>query len=163
MKGRIVLFLFALPFHEAVGNTTFLNAYVEMVSALTTTGATLFPEPGRLAAPLHTWRATVGWLGGLFIWVGAIAVLGGRGAVFATIESVETFVVAHYDQQISRLAEEEIYPEVALALDECMRDEDHHREDAKERQDGEHGLICRIWQVLVESGSAVAVVLARVM
>jgi len=68
-------FLFALPFHQAVGNTTFLNAYVEMVSSLTTTGATLFERPGRLAAPLHTWRATVGWLGGLFIWVGAIAVL----------------------------------------------------------------------------------------
>jgi trk system potassium uptake protein len=68
-------FLFALPFHQAVGNTTFLNAYVEMVSSLTTTGATLFERPGRLAAPLHTWRATVGWLGGLFVWVGAIAVL----------------------------------------------------------------------------------------
>lgn len=71
----VLPFLLALPFHEAVGNTTFLNAYVEMVSALTTTGATLFAEPGRLAAPLHTWRATVGWIGGLFIWVGAIAVL----------------------------------------------------------------------------------------
>ncbi|SMH55243.1 TrkH family potassium uptake protein [Maritimibacter sp. HL-12] len=68
-------FLFALPFHQAVGNTTFVNAYVEMVSSLTTTGATMFERPGRLAPPLHTWRATVGWLGGLFIWVGAIAVL----------------------------------------------------------------------------------------
>jgi trk/ktr system potassium uptake protein len=68
-------FLLALPFHEAVGNTSFLNAYVEMVSSLTTTGATLFDDPGRLAPALHTWRATVGWLGGLFIWVGAIAVL----------------------------------------------------------------------------------------
>ncbi|GKY89001.1 potassium transporter TrkG [Sinisalibacter aestuarii] len=68
-------FLFALPFYEAVGNTSFLNAYVEMVSALTTTGATLFDDPARLAPPLHTWRATVGWLGGLFIWVGAISVL----------------------------------------------------------------------------------------
>jgi trk system potassium uptake protein TrkH len=68
-------FVFALPFYEAVRNTTFLNSYVEMVSALTTTGATLFDQPGRLAPPIHTWRATVGWLGGLFIWVGAIAVL----------------------------------------------------------------------------------------
>lgn len=68
-------FLLALPFHQAVGNTSFLNAYVEMVSDLTTTGATLFDDPARLAPPIHTWRATVGWLGGLFIWVGAIAVL----------------------------------------------------------------------------------------
>lgn len=66
---------FALPFHDAVGNTTFLNAYVEMVSSLTTTGATLYDEPGRLAMSFHLWRATVGWLGGLFVWVGAIAVL----------------------------------------------------------------------------------------
>ncbi|PIE07369.1 MAG: potassium transporter TrkH [Rhodobacterales bacterium] len=68
-------FLFAIPFHAAVGNTTFFNAYVEMVSCLTTTGATLYGDPGRLAPPLHTWRAAVGWLGGLFMWVGAIAVL----------------------------------------------------------------------------------------
>ena len=68
-------FLFALPFHEAVGNTTFFNAYVEMVSCLTTTGATLYDDPGRLTPALHTWRATVGWVGGLFMWVGAIAVL----------------------------------------------------------------------------------------
>jgi trk system potassium uptake protein TrkH len=66
---------FALPFHDAVRNTTFLNAYVEMVSSLTTTGATLFDDPGRLAPSLHLWRATVGWLGGLFVWIGAIAVL----------------------------------------------------------------------------------------
>ncbi|MCB1348749.1 MAG: TrkH family potassium uptake protein, partial [Maritimibacter sp.] len=51
-------FLFALPFHEAVGNTTFFNAYVEMVSCLTTTGATLYDDPGRLSPALHTWRAT---------------------------------------------------------------------------------------------------------
>lgn len=65
----------ALPFHDAVQSTTWLNAYVEMVSSLTTTGATLFVGEGRLAPSLHLWRATVGWLGGLFIWVGAIAVL----------------------------------------------------------------------------------------
>jgi len=41
------LFL-ALPFREVVGNTTYLNAVLEMVSALTTTGATLFDDPDRL-------------------------------------------------------------------------------------------------------------------
>lgn len=68
--------LLAVPFQQAVRNTTFLNAYVEMVSSLTTTGATLFDEAGRLSPSLHLWRATVGWLGGLFIWVSAVAVLG---------------------------------------------------------------------------------------
>ena len=69
---------------------------------------------------------------------------------------------AHYDQQISRLAYEGIHPEVALALDQCMRDEDHHREDARCRQDKEMGLLGRCWQGVVEWGSATAVVFARI-
>ncbi|WP_371038334.1 MULTISPECIES: TrkH family potassium uptake protein [unclassified Rhodosalinus] len=65
----------AIPFHEAVRTTSFLNAYVEMVSCLTTTGATLFEDPGRLVPALHLWRAQVGWLGGLLIWVAAASIL----------------------------------------------------------------------------------------
>ncbi|SFR13824.1 potassium transporter TrkG [Poseidonocella sedimentorum] len=65
----------AVPFHHAVGNTSFLNAWFEMVSSLTTTGATLFDTPGRLPTTLHLWRGLVGWLGGFFIWVAAIALL----------------------------------------------------------------------------------------
>ncbi|REC57649.1 TrkH family potassium uptake protein [Rhodosalinus sediminis] len=64
----------AVPFHEAVRTTSFLNAYVEMVSCLTTTGATLF-EPERLSPALHLWRAQVAWLGGLLIWTAAAAIL----------------------------------------------------------------------------------------
>ncbi|WP_300517795.1 potassium transporter TrkG [Aliiroseovarius sp.] len=71
----ILPLMLAVPFHQAVRNTSFLNAYVEMVSALTTTGATLFDDPGRLPDSVHLWRALVGWMGGLFIWVGAIAIL----------------------------------------------------------------------------------------
>ena len=58
------LFL-AVPFHEGLGTTSFLNAYIEMVSSITTTGATLFDTPGRLNDSLHLWRAQVGWMGGL--------------------------------------------------------------------------------------------------
>jgi trk system potassium uptake protein TrkH len=65
----------AIPFHDALGNTTFLNAYFDMVSALTTTGADLFPDPGRLSEPLHLWRALVGWMGGLLMWIAAAAIL----------------------------------------------------------------------------------------
>ncbi|WP_120635589.1 TrkH family potassium uptake protein [Ruegeria sp. EL01] len=65
----------AVPFHDALGNTTFLNAYFDMVSALTTTGADLFPDPDRLTAPLHLWRALVGWMGGLLMWISAAAIL----------------------------------------------------------------------------------------
>jgi len=66
--------MLAYPFMQAVQNTTFLNAYVEMVSSLTTTGATLF-DPERLPDSVHLWRALVGWMGGFFIWLTAFAVL----------------------------------------------------------------------------------------
>lgn len=71
--------LFAVPFQAAIRTTSFLNAYVEMVSSFTTTGATLFEDPTRLAPSLHLWRATVAWLGGFYIWVGAIAVMAPMG------------------------------------------------------------------------------------
>ncbi|QMU57549.1 MAG: TrkH family potassium uptake protein [Boseongicola sp.] len=66
--------MFAVPFYEAVPDTRFINAYVEMVSSITTTGLTLF-DAERLPDTLHLWRAMVGWLGGLFIWVTAVAIL----------------------------------------------------------------------------------------
>ncbi|MFU8776120.1 MAG: TrkH family potassium uptake protein [Roseovarius sp.] len=65
----------AIPFYGGVRNTTFLNAYFEMVSSFTTTGATLFGAPGRLIDSLHLWRALVGWGGGLLLWISASAVL----------------------------------------------------------------------------------------
>ena len=67
--------MLAVPLHQALSNTTFLNAYVEMVSSLTTTGASVFDSPGRLPASVHLWRGIVGWLGGLIMWVGAVAIL----------------------------------------------------------------------------------------
>jgi trk system potassium uptake protein TrkH len=67
--------LFAIPFHQAVPDTTFFNAWWEMLSSFTTTGATLYDGPGRLADTLHLWRAMVGWMGGLLILVGAAALL----------------------------------------------------------------------------------------
>ncbi|MCQ0093192.1 TrkH family potassium uptake protein [Roseovarius sp. M141] len=65
----------AIPFYEGLRTTTFLNAYFEMVSSFTTTGATLFEKPGRLVDSLHLWRGMVGWMGGLLMWVAASAVL----------------------------------------------------------------------------------------
>jgi len=65
----------AVPVHDAIGTTSFLNAYFDMVSSITTTGANLFSDPGRLAPSLHLWRAEVAWLGGLLMWVAASAIL----------------------------------------------------------------------------------------
>jgi trk system potassium uptake protein TrkH len=74
MTLAVLPVMLAVPFNEAVPDTRFLNAYLEMVSSLTTTGLTLF-ETDRLPPTVHLWRAFVGWMGGLFIWVTAIAVM----------------------------------------------------------------------------------------
>lgn len=66
--------ILAVPVSDAIGNTRFFNAYFEMVSSLTTTGATVF-DPARLAPAVHLWRALVGWFGGLLIWTTAAAVM----------------------------------------------------------------------------------------
>jgi trk system potassium uptake protein len=67
--------IFALPFYEAVGDTSFLNAWFEMVSSFTTTGASVFDTSDRLTPSQHLWRATVGWLGGLLVWITAVSIL----------------------------------------------------------------------------------------
>ena len=59
--------ILAIPFYEGLETTRFLNAYVAMVSALTTTGATLFTDPDRWVDSLHLWRALVAGLGGFMI------------------------------------------------------------------------------------------------
>ncbi|MDC0737120.1 potassium transporter TrkG [Cognatishimia sp. SS12] len=65
----------AVPFYEGLRTTSFLNAYLEMVSAFTTTGLVLFDDPSRLSPVLHLWRAQVAWMGGMMMWVAAAAVL----------------------------------------------------------------------------------------
>ena len=59
---------------EAVPDTSLMNAWFEMTSALTTTGATVF-DPARLSDTVHLWRATMGWFGGYLILLGAYAIL----------------------------------------------------------------------------------------
>ncbi|MFT4961437.1 MAG: trk system potassium uptake protein TrkH [Paracoccaceae bacterium] len=65
----------AVPFHDALQTTSFFNAYFDMVSSITTTGANLFDDPSRLNNTLHLWRAQVGWMGGLLMWIAASAIL----------------------------------------------------------------------------------------
>ncbi len=64
----------AVPLQAAATGVSFADAWFEMISALTTTGATLF-APEALSPTLHLWRATAGWAGGFLMWVAAIAVL----------------------------------------------------------------------------------------
>lgn len=64
----------AVPFAESLGDTGWFNAWWEMVSSLTTTGASLY-SADLLAEPLHLWRALVGWMGGFFVLAAAVAIL----------------------------------------------------------------------------------------
>ncbi len=75
LAAYVVLpFLLALPFYVALPRISFVNAWFEMVSAITTTGATIFDSPSQLPRYLHLWRSLVGWLGGLLAWVSAVAI-----------------------------------------------------------------------------------------
>ncbi len=66
--------MLAVPMFEAVPSMTFIEAWFEAVSSITTTGATLYDNPYRLPSSVHLWRAIMGWLGGLLMWVAAISI-----------------------------------------------------------------------------------------
>lgn len=70
----VVPFAMAVPLAQAVPDTGFGNAWFEMLSAFTTTGATVY-EPGRLPPTVHLWRSLGGWFGGFFVLLSAYAVL----------------------------------------------------------------------------------------
>ncbi len=70
----ILPFVMALPLLETVPDTTLINAWFEMVSAFTTTGATVYAAD-RLPDAVHIWRATVGWFGGFLTLLAAYAIL----------------------------------------------------------------------------------------
>ncbi|MDP5346702.1 MAG: TrkH family potassium uptake protein [Paracoccaceae bacterium] len=74
------LFL-ALPVTEAMPGFGFVDAWFEMVSSFTTTGASVFSEGaagpfgGPVPMSVHLWRALVGWGGGFFVLLSAMAIL----------------------------------------------------------------------------------------
>ena len=67
--------LSALPVHAIVPEFTYADAYFEMVSGFTTTGATLLQDPSSHPRSLLVWRSTTQWLGGLGTLTAILAVL----------------------------------------------------------------------------------------
>ena len=65
----------AAPLVSLLPGFSLADGYFEMLSSLTTTGATLFDRPRAVADPIHLWRALVGWMGGLLVLVSGFAIL----------------------------------------------------------------------------------------
>ncbi|KPQ08304.1 MAG: trk system potassium uptake protein TrkH [Rhodobacteraceae bacterium HLUCCA12] len=70
--------LMALPMTEVL-NLRFFDAWFEMISSFTTTGASLIDAPRQVPDAVHLWRAMAGWFGGLFVLVAATALLAPLG------------------------------------------------------------------------------------
>ena len=51
--------------------------------------------------------------------------------------------------------------DIRAALERCMMDEAHHRDDAAGRRHGKITTVERLWRWIVGSGSAMAVVVAK--
>ena len=65
----------AMPFTALIPSIGPMQGYFEMLSSLTTTGATLINDPLSIAEPLHLWRALVAWMGGFFVLIIALSVM----------------------------------------------------------------------------------------
>jgi len=82
---------------------------------------------GKHTRLLPMWRAA-GWVLGFFP-----TLLGGSKALYVTVESVETFVEEHFQEQIVPLKKQDNCPELLRLLEHCCEDEVHHKEDAERR------------------------------
>ena len=92
---------------------------------------------------------------------GAIPSLFGRNAVYATIDAVETFVDQHYLEQIERLQQEDIFPELRGLLERCREEEIIHRDEARNADRSDRNALLLAWCWLISAGSRAAVNLAR--
>lgn len=97
--------IFAVPVHQAMPGLPFSVAWFEMLSSFTTTGATLFETPGVVAAPIHLWRATVGWLGGFYTLLIAACILAPVGLGGVELLGVRTSGNASGSGPVTTIAE----------------------------------------------------------
>ena len=86
--------------------------------------------------------------------LGYVCALAAPSFAYATIETVETFVVAHYSDQLHLFP-----PKLKKVIKEFMEEEIHHREDAAIKKDA--GMSYKKWAHTVTKGSSLAVAIAR--
>ena len=113
----------------------------------------ILPVPARTKL-LWLWRI-MGWL------TGALPALFGANAVYATIDSVETFVDHHYQEQIDRLSPDGEFADLREQLLKCQQDEIAHRDEARYLTKSKPRVMLSCWRWLVGTGSSTAVLIAR--
>ena len=64
----VLPFFLAIPFHEAIASQNIINAYLDLVSVVTTTGLPVF-SANALSETIIIWRVCVGWTSGFLMWV----------------------------------------------------------------------------------------------
>ena len=58
--------IMAVPLAEILPQMRYVDAWFEMISSFTTTGASLIDLPRRVPDAVHLWRGLAGWMGGVF-------------------------------------------------------------------------------------------------
>lgn len=67
--------IFAVPLLQIMPHFGLATHWVEMISCFTTTGSSFYGETPPSPATTALWRAMVGWLGGLYLLSGMVAIL----------------------------------------------------------------------------------------
>ena len=89
------------------------------------------------------------------------AIFGYKGFCL-TIDAVETFVEAHYNEQIDYLIKTGSNPKLLNVIKRCCDEEIEHQQDAHQRRNqNKTGIIARTWFKIVELGSMSAVSIAK--
>ena len=78
----VLSFMGCLPFYISREIPLFIDAYFEIVSGFTTTGASILPEVEVLSKSILYWRSFSHWLGGMGVLVFLLAFTGEKGKGF---------------------------------------------------------------------------------
>ena len=92
----------AMPYVISGAVPDIVDALFEASSGLTTTGASVLPDPAALGRPLLFWRALTHWVGGMGIVVLSIAILPALGAGGSFLYGAESTGPGH-DRPLGRI------------------------------------------------------------
>ena len=65
----------AMPIVLCFDYVSFLDGWLEMVSAFSTTGLNITPVRTSDGSAFQLWLAIISWIGGIFFWIGAVSIL----------------------------------------------------------------------------------------